>query len=224
MATIVFDLDGTLVETGPDLLAATNNVLVKEGLKPIELTHLGHLVGQGGRAMLERAFAFRDRPADDDALDGYVKHFLDAYRSSIPGQSAPFPGAINALDRLVEHGHTLAICTNKTEEFAILLLDKLGLSPRFAAICGPDTFDVRKPDPQHLWKTIERAGGAPDASIMIGDSISDIEAARRANVPSVGVTFGYSDKPIEELSPDAVIDHYDQLDEVMVTKLIARSA
>lgn len=222
MATILFDLDGTLVETGPDLLAATNGVLAENGVEPIAIDHLGHLVGQGGRAMLERAFALRGRPATESELDEHVPRFLDLYERSIPGTSVPFPGCVAALDRLADAGHALAVCTNKPERMSIELLEALGLAERFKAICGPDTFGVRKPDPAHILRTVERAGGERSAAIMVGDSISDVEAARRADVPSIGVPFGYSDRPIAELDPTVVIEHFDELDEALVARLLAR--
>ena len=222
MTAILFDLDGTLVETGPDLLAATNGVLAEEGVEPIAIDHLGHLVGQGGRAMLERAFTLRERPPSDDELDRYMPRFLELYEGSIPGTSEPFPGMVSALDRLAAAGHRFAVCTNKPEGMSVKLLEALDLSDRFDAICGPDTFGVRKPDPQHILKTIERMGGNPADAIMVGDSISDVEAARRADVPCVGVPFGYSDRPIRELNPTVVIDSFDDLGNELVRSLIAR--
>ena len=222
MASVLFDLDGTLVETGPDLLAATNGVLAEEGVEPIALEHLGYLVGQGGRAMLERAFKLRGRAVGEAELDDYVPRFLELYERSIPGISEPYPGLRNALDRLEGAGHTLAVCTNKPQEMSVLLLEALDLADRFAAICGPDTFDVRKPNPEHIWKTIDRIGGDRREAVMVGDSISDIEAARRAGVPSIGVPFGYSDQPIRELNPTVVIERFDELDADLVANLLEK--
>ena len=220
MTAILFDLDGTLVETGPDLLAATNGVLAEEGVEPIAIDHLGHLVGQGGRAMLERAFSLRGNPVSEDDLDRHLPRFLELYERSIPGTSEPFPGMVAALDRLAAAGHRFAVCTNKPENMSVALLDALELSHRFDAICGPDTFDVRKPDPRHILLTIKRIGGDPADAIMVGDSISDVEAARRANVPCIGVPFGYSDRPVRELDPSVVIDSFDELDDALVQRLI----
>ena len=220
MTAILFDLDGTLVETGPDLLAATNGVLAEEGVEPIAIDHLGHLVGQGGRAMLERAFSLRGNPLSEDDLDRHLPRFLELYERSIPGTSEPFPGMVAALDRLAAAGHRFAVCTNKPENMSVALLDALELSHRFDAICGPDTFDVRKPDPRHILLTIKRIGGDPADAIMVGDSISDVEAARRANVPCIGVPFGYSDRPVRELDPSVVIDSFDELDDALVQRLI----
>ena len=220
MTAILFDLDGTLVETGPDLLAATNGVLAEEGVEPIAIDHLGHLVGQGGRAMLERAFSLRGNPVSEDDLDRHLPRFLELYERSIPGTSEPFPGMVAALDRLAAAGHRFAVCTNKPENMSVALLDALQLSHRFDAICGPDTFDVRKPDPRHILLTIKRIGGDPADAIMVGDSISDVEAARRANVPCIGVPFGYSDRPVRELDPSVVIDSFDEFDDALVQRLI----
>lgn len=222
MTTILFDLDGTLVETAPDLLAATNAVLDGEGLSHVRRADLNHLVGHGGRAMLGKALAMHGREADDATLDRLVPVFLDAYRASIPGDSAPFPGVREALDRMVRAGHTLAVCTNKFEGLSRALLAALDLSSQFAIIAGPDTFGVRKPDPAHILRTIEGVGGRSDDAVMIGDSYNDVEAARRAGIPSIGVPFGYTDTPIRELGPDAVIEGYDQLDADLVARVVAR--
>ena len=219
MAIIVFDLDGTLVETAPDLLATTNAVLAREGLGPVSRGDLNHLVGHGGRAMLGRALEMRGRNADSDTLDRLVPVFLDIYSDTIPGDSRPFDGALDAMERLASAGHVLAVCTNKYEGLSRRLLEALGMAEAFATIAGPDTFEARKPDPAHLLRTIGAAGGDPRAAVMIGDSFNDIEAARRAGVPSIGVPFGYTDTPIASLSPTKVIDHFDELDDALVAEL-----
>ena len=222
MATIVFDLDGTLIDTAPDLLTAVNATLARDGREGVKRSDLDHLVGRGGRAMLARAFAMRGRELTEADLDAMLPRFLDDYGATMPGASAPYPGVIDALDRLAASGHTLAVCTNKFEGLSRNLLAALSLADRFRAICGPDTFDARKPDPAHLTRTIEAAGGAVADAIMVGDSINDIEAARRAGVPSIGVPYGYTDVPMADLSPDALVDGFDAIDDALIARLLGR--
>ena len=221
MATIVFDLDGTLIDTAPDLLASTNAMLTADGREPIVRADLDHLVGRGGRAMLARAFAMRGRELGEDELDELIPPFLAHYEADIPGASKPYQGMVECLDRLAAAGHTLAICTNKFEHLARALMRALDLADRFATIAGPDTFDARKPDPAHLLRTIDAAGGDRTAAIMVGDSINDIEAARRANVPSIGVPFGYTDVPMARLSPTVLVETFAEIDGGLVRRLLA---
>ena len=223
MATILFDLDGTLVDTAPDLLATTNAVLSEEGVEPVHRNTLNHLVGQGGRAMLDRALRTRERSPSPADLDRMVERFLAVYREGIPGSSAPFHGVEATLDALATAGHRFAVCTNKFEELSVALLDALVLRDRFAAVCGPDTFGVRKPDPDHVLRTIELAGGSRDAAVMVGDSYNDIEAARRAGVPSIGVTFGYTDIPVSELGADLVVETFGAITPEAIERLLDRA-
>ena len=222
MATILFDLDGTLVDTAPDLLAVTNAILREKGIAPVPDDAIGHLVGQGGRAMLARAFEEQGQALDEDRLDTLVPRFIELYRETIPGRSRPFDGVVETLDTLRRDGHVCAICTNKFEDLSVALLEALDMADRFAVIAGPDTFDVRKPDPAHVLRTIEAVGGTPEASVMVGDSHNDIEAARRANVPSVAVTFGYTDVPAAELGANRVIDRYDASTAGLLAELATR--
>ena len=221
MTLIVLDLDGTLVDTAPDLLDCTNAILSDEGLAPVTRADLADLVGQGARAMLDAAMTLRASPPTQDRLDTLVPRFIERYTEEMPGRSRPFEGAEAMMDALLGRGHRFAVCTNKLEGLARPLLDALGLSDRMNAICGPDTFDVRKPDPRHLRWTIERADGNSADAVMVGDSYNDIEVARRAGVPSIGVTFGYSREPIERLAPDAVIESLTEIDEALLARLLS---
>ncbi|MPZ41634.1 MAG: HAD-IA family hydrolase, partial [Rhizobiales bacterium] len=137
--------------------------------------------------------------------------FLDYYATHIADKSAPFPGVGPMLDTLAARGYRFAVCTNKVEKLSILLLDALGLSKRFSAICGADTFGVTKPDPQILHRTIARAGAAGNAAVMVGDSITDIATARAAKIPVIAVDFGYTDTPVAALAPDRIISHFGDL-------------
>ncbi|MFB2553641.1 HAD family hydrolase [Ensifer soli] len=223
--TILFDLDGTLVDTATDLIASLNHAVGQAGMEPVTYDDLTHLVGHGARAMIERTFRLRDRPLDDETLAWQLKEFLDFYEGSMPGLSLPYPGVIQAIERLGRDGMVFAVCTNKTERLARTLVDTLGLGHLFAAIAGGDTFPVRKPDPGHILGTIAMAGGSPQHAVMIGDSRSDILGARHAGIPSIGVPFGYSDVPVADLEPDALIEHFDQLDAALVLRLMsARNA
>lgn len=208
---IVFDLDGTLIDTAPDLVTSLNHTIATEGLEPVTYDDLTHLVGQGARVMISRAFALRNRTLPDAELDRLFAIFIEHYRGNMPGESAPYDGLSDTLDRLEAAGFRFAVCTNKGHALALPLLEKLGLENRFAAITGGDTFAFRKPDGRHILETIALAGGVPEKSVMIGDSINDILAASNAGVASVGVTFGYSDVPVAELSPDHIISHFSEL-------------
>ena len=205
--TIVFDLDGTLVETAPDLISALNFVLDREGLRPLPLAAARNMIGAGARKLIERGLEAEGRNMTVKDLDRLTVDFIDYYAEHIADASRPFEGLESALDDLTARGCRLAVCTNKLEWLSKRLLDQLGLTPRFAAICGADTFGVAKPDPAILQQTVARAGGHLASTIMVGDSGTDIGVARRAGVPVIGVSFGYTDVPIAELKPDRLIHH-----------------
>jgi phosphoglycolate phosphatase len=203
--TVVFDLDGTLVDTAPDLVATLNVIFAREDLPPVAYDTARNMVGGGARAMIERGLAADGRRLAEEEVDGLVRDFIDHYGAHIADRSQPFPGLAAALDELTASGCRFAVCTNKLEGLSVRLLDALGLSPRFAAICGADTFGMQKPDPELLRRTIARAGGRTDAAVMVGDSISDIATARAAGIPVIAVDYGYTETPVRELGPDRVI-------------------
>jgi len=205
--TIAFDLDGTLVDTAPDLISALNFILDREGLPPVPLDAARNMIGAGARKLLERGLELEGRAASVWDIDRLTADFIAYYAAHIADASRPFEGLERALDDLAALGCRLAVCTNKLEWLSRRLLDELGLSRRFAAICGADTFGVSKPDPAILRQTIARAGGNPSSSIMVGDAGTDVGVARRAGVPVIGVTFGYTDIPMADLKPDRVIAH-----------------
>jgi phosphoglycolate phosphatase len=208
---VVFDLDGTLVDTAPDLVATLNAILAREGLPPVDYAAARNFVGAGARLMVERGFAAAGRTLPAAAIDSFTCDFLAYYAAHIADSSAPFPGVEPALDTLAERGYRLAVCTNKVEKLSVLLLDALGLSKRFSAICGADTFGVIKPDPEILHRTIARAGATGGRAVMVGDSITDIATARAAKIPVVAVDFGYTNTPVEALAPDRIISHFADL-------------
>ncbi len=219
---VVFDLDGTLVDTAPDLVASLNHAVTQAGIEPVTYADLTHLVGHGARAMIERTFALRGRTIAEEELSWQMKEFVDFYHGSMPGESLPYPGLVEALDRLQDAGLKLAVCTNKPEMLAKRLLEGLGLLGRFAAISGGDTFTVRKPHADHLLSTVSNAGGVAERAVMVGDSLNDVLVARNASVPSIVVPFGYSDVPIESLLPDQIIGHFDELTPNLVETVLAR--
>ena len=208
---VVFDLDGTLVDTAPDLINALNYVLDREGLPPVPLHSARTMIGAGARRLIERGLELEGRTAGLDDITRLTSDFIDYYAAHIADASRPFDGLESALDELQASGYRFAVCTNKLEWLSKLLLDRLELSSRFSAICGADTFGVSKPDPAILQQTIARAGGQLSATIMVGDAGPDIGVARRAGVPVIGVGFGYTDVPIADLKPDRLIHHMKDL-------------
>ncbi len=208
---LVFDLDGTLVDTAPDLIDTLNVVFAREGMPSLPYDDARMMIGGGAKAMLVRGLEAEGRAVTSELLDRLFSDFLAYYADHIAVRSRPFPGLIDALDLLAARGHRFAICTNKLEALSVMLLDELGLSRRFAAICGQDTFGIQKPDPEILRRTITTAGGTPDNAVMIGDSATDIRTARAAGIPVIAVDFGYSERPVAEFGPDRVISHFTQL-------------
>ncbi len=208
---VVFDLDGTLVDTAPDLINALNFVLDREGLPPVPLQSARNMIGAGARKLIERGLELEGRIVGPEDITRLTGDFIDHYAAHIADASRPFEGLEGALDDLAARGHRFAVCTNKLEWLSKLLLDRLGLSSRFSAICGADTFGVAKPDPAILRQTVARAGGELSSTIMVGDAGPDIGVARRAGVPVIGVEFGYTDVPIADLKPDRIIGQMSEL-------------
>lgn len=219
--TIVFDLDGTLVDTAPDLLDSLNHTLGAGGADKTNGAGFRQFVGHGGKVMIERAYKAQQRALAPEEHDRLFNLFLEHYGANIPGQSLPYPGVIEALDRFKDAGYILAVCTNKTEDFSKRLIESLGLHVHFAAICGQDTFAFRKPDPRHLTETIAKAGGDRHRAVMVGDSRTDIDTAKAAAIPVVAVDFGYTDRHVREFEPSRIISHFDELTVQMANDLIA---
>jgi phosphoglycolate phosphatase len=209
--TVVFDLDGTLVDTAPDLVNALNYVLSREGLPAVPVASARKAIGAGARRLIERGLELEGRSMSPDDVTRLTRDFIDYYAAHIADESRPFEGLEAALDDLSALGYRFAVCTNKLEWLSKRLLDQLGLSSRFAAICGADTFGVSKPDPAILRQTLARAGGQLSTAIMVGDAGPDIGVARRAGIPVIGVEFGYTEIPITDLKPDRLIGHMREL-------------
>jgi phosphoglycolate phosphatase len=216
---IVFDLDGTLVDTAPDLISALNHILVREGMPAVPLESARTMIGGGARRLLERGLELDGRVIAPDDINRLTADFIDYYAAHIADQSLPFDGLDAALDQLAADGHRFAVCTNKLEWLSKLLLEKLQMTSRFAAICGADTFGAAKPDPVILRQTVARAGGEISRAIMVGDAGPDVGVARRAGIPVVGVEFGYTEVPIAELKPDRLIGHFRELPDAIASLL-----
>ncbi|MGA8611257.1 MAG: phosphoglycolate phosphatase [Xanthobacteraceae bacterium] len=221
MLTIVFDLDGTLIDTAPDLIDTLNIIFAQEDLPAIPYTTARNMIGGGAKVMLERALAAQGRAANE--IDRLYKAFIAHYAAHIADRSRPFPKLDATLEGLTAAGHRLAVCTNKLEWLSVRLLQTLKLSQHFAAICGQDTFGVQKPDPEVLRRTVLRAGGEAARAIMVGDSKTDIHTARAAKVPVVAVDFGYTEVPIETLEPDRIISSFAELPAAIVELTAARA-
>ncbi len=219
----VFDLDGTLADTAPDLIATLNVIMAREGLPAVPVAAARDIIGAGARAMVERGFEAAGLELTPRRSEELFRFFLAHYAEHLCEGSVLFPNVTGALDDLAARGYRLAVCTNKVELHARRLLDALGIADRFAAICGRDTFPYYKPDPRHLTMTIAQAEGDPARAIMVGDSRTDITTAKEAGIPVVAVPFGYTDVPVEELAPDVVIQDFADLGQA-VARIEARWA
>jgi len=208
---LVLDLDGTLVNTKPDLVAALNVAIESVGLAPVPDELIGHGVGQGVRAMLAKSFSHYDEPLSDELQDELFVKFINYYSNNIANFSKPYSGVQAALRTFSNSGWHLAVCTNKPENMAKSLLNALDMDDQFAAICGLDTFPVSKPHADHILKTISMAGGRVEGSVMVGDTATDVDAAKNSGIPSIVVDFGYSPTPVQSLGASKIISNFDQL-------------
>jgi phosphoglycolate phosphatase len=209
--TIVFDLDGTLIDTAPDLIGTLNVILTRHDVAPVSFDEARTMIGAGVKPLLQRALASKGKQLPSGDIDRLFAEYLEIYAAHIADGSRPFPGLEQALDRLAAENFRLAVCTNKLEWLSVKLLNELKLATRFAAICGQDTFTMRKPDPDMLRLTIARAGGDTGHAVMVGDSMTDVATARAAGIPVVAVDFGYTETPPAELGADRLISHFDAL-------------
>jgi phosphoglycolate phosphatase len=219
--TIVFDLDGTLIDTAPDLVDTLNVIFAREGLPPVPYETARNLIGGGARMMIARGIEAEGRVLSPAELERLFADFIAHYSEHIADRSRPFPGLSDALDALAADGWRFAVCTNKLERLSVLLLKELGLAHRFAVICGQDTFGMQKPNPEMLHRTVAAAGGSLRQAIMIGDSLTDIRTARAAGIPVIAVDFGYTDRPVSELGPDRIISRFAQLPAVVSELCVA---
>ena len=220
-ATVVFDLDGTLVDTAPDLVGTLNAVLTEQGLPTLGYEQVKGMVGAGAWALVKRGFAAAGEPLDEGRKDELFGRFIEIYEGRIAQESRPYPGCLEALDALAAAGAALAVCTNKYSKGSELLLDALGMTARFAAVIGPDRAPAAKPDARHIAAAVEAAGGTLDRAVMVGDSVTDFNAARATGVPVILVPFGYSDIPASTLAANVFCETWDQIP-AACARLLAR--
>lgn len=207
-STIVFDLDGTLVDSAGDIVAALNELLLTKELSPFSIREVVDLIGDGIAALLIKAFSARGRPPDGEALELLVASFRSIYGKNLVSSTTPYAGVVDLLRSLSDKGIALGVCTNKEENFACNIVDRLGLGGRFAVVVGGTPGRPPKPSPLPLLETIARLGGNARDAIMVGDSVVDIGCAKNAGVAFLGVTFGYSRTPLTSLGAGIAIDSY----------------
>jgi phosphoglycolate phosphatase len=216
---VIFDLDGTLVDTAPDLMRATNHVLESKGRRAISMDEVRVFVGHGARALLKRGLEATGGLPQDYDIESDYRVFVAYYSANICEGSAPFPGLVALLDRLKGEGFGLGVCTNKLEGLSVQLLDALDLSRYFGSVVGPDTLGIAKPDPRPFREAVERLGLVAPRAVMVGDSETDVLTARNAGVPVIGVPFGYTPRPVEEFGPDRMIRNFDEAYEAILDLL-----
>lgn len=213
--TIAFDLDGTLVDSAPDLIGTLNRMLVEEGLPPVPMESASTLIGSGARALLVHGFEAAGAPVERAKSDELFERFLVDYAAHIADGSQPFEGVVETLERLSERGAILVVATNKRSDLSELLLGKLDLTRHFAAIVGPDRVSARKPSGAHLKEAVAIAGGDPERAIMVGDASPDADAAKDAGMPCILATFGFTPTPVEDLGGDVLIDAFEDVEEAI---------
>lgn len=218
-AAVIFDLDGTLVDTAPDLLASLNDVLVRAGHRAVGAEEFRHLVGHGVHYLFERAFAVTGKPYPADLRTRFHDEFLVHYRANIARESRPFPGVVATLQRLAGMGCLLGVCTNKPHDLTGLLLDELDLTRHFQAVIGAGRAPYNKPDPRHVLDVLADLGGDARRAVFVGDSGVDVAAARGARLPVVVMSYGYTPTPPHELGADAVTGDFTDLPG-LITKLM----
>ena len=220
-STLLFDLDGTIIDSAPDVCASINQTLSAMGRPPITVDDTKSLVGFGARALCEKTLAIAGKPGNEKDINFLLTGFLDWYRKNPSEHTVIFPGALKALSLFKDAGIQLGICTNKPEATCFPVLDALKLRHFFSSVICGDTLEFRKPDPRHIFHTLDDMGADASSAAFVGDSEADIEAAHNAGIPCVLVTFGYCHVPFDTLNADAIIDHFDNLDPALKAMAIA---
>ena len=215
--TVVYDLDGTLIDSARDMCVAVSRVLADHGLPGISDEDARLFMGEGSKVTMRRAFAKAGRDLDDAALSTVTREFVRYYEADPVRHTIAFDGVAEVVARFDRMGLRQGVCTNKFENPSRMILKALKLMPPIADVAGADTFAVRKPDPGHILQLIDRIGGHRDRAVMIGDSIHDVAAAHAAGLPAVLVSWGYTAKPASELGAEAVIDRFDALPDALNT-------
>ena len=212
---LLFDLDGTLIDSAPDICASVNKALESVGREPISLANIKSLVGSPAPILIEKVLEITGQPGSKEDIDFLLSGFLQVYRQNPSEHTVVFPGAREALERFEKAGIQLGICTNKPEATCFPVLDALDLRRYFATVVCGDTLEYCKPDPRHVFHALDEMGADHNDAAFIGDSEADIQAAKNAHLPSVLVTFGYCHVPFSSLGANALIDNFDQLDKAL---------
>jgi phosphoglycolate phosphatase len=213
--TVLYDLDGTLIDSAKDMQLAVSNVLADHGLPAVTEDDVRNYMGQGSKVTMAKAFAKYDKKLDDETLSAVTREFVRYYEADPVSNTVAFAGVADVVARFGRIGLKQGVCTNKFERPSRMILEHLKLMPPIAALAGADTFPVRKPDPRHILMLLERMGADPKRAVMIGDSIHDVESAHGAGLPAVLVSWGYTDKPASELGAEAVIQKFNALPEAL---------
>ena len=213
--TLVFDLDGTIVHSVPDLANAVNHVLVSLGKEPLSVAETQSMIGNGMPKLLERGFDARSMEVSEDEFRQHFTVFRDFYTENCCVDTVAYPGAIEMLEKVRADGYLTAICTNKLETITKVIMDQMGLTRLFDGVVGDEPPRPRKPQADPVWLAIERAGGCRDNSIMIGDSPADIGAGKAALLPTIAVSYGYTNVPPAELGADILIDQLSEVSEAV---------
>ena len=206
---ILFVLDGTLIDSAPDLVGTLNIILKPHGRTTLTISAVKKLVGNGARALLERGCKETGAPAEN--LDALTVEFIETYVPNCAVLSRPFSGVIETLDTFANSGYRMAVCTNKPQAPSEPILTELGLMQYFEVVVGGDFFPMRKPDPQHLLGALQLMDAPENPAIMVGDSYNDVASARNAGMPVIVVTYGYTTTPAHELGGDILVDHFSEI-------------
>jgi len=219
--TVIYDLDGTLIDSAKDMQVAVSRVLADHGLPAVTEDDVRNYMGQGSKVTMNRAFSKYGKTLDDAQLSAVTREFVRYYEADPVSNTTAFAGVSDVVARFDRLGLRQGVCTNKFERPSRMILEHLKLMPPISGLAGADTFPVRKPDPRHILMLVERMGGTPDRAVMVGDSIHDVHAAHAAGLPAVLVSWGYTETPASELGADAVIERFDALPQAL-ERLAAR--
>jgi len=222
--TIVFDLDGTLIDSALDVGLALNRVLKEEGLAEMDHATARSLMGEGGKVMTARAFAKAGRTLDEATLNALTRRFIGYYKDNPIAHTVPYPGVVETLTALKKAGARMAVCTNKFEAPTLQILQALDLMRFFDAVAGADTFDVRKPDPGHVTQLVARMGASLKQAVMVGDSMHDVHAGHGAKIPVVAVSWGYTVQPPETFGAEMLIERFSDLPQALIDLALQRQA
>jgi len=215
---VLFDLDGTLIDSAPDLHVAANKLLAEENRRPVSLEELTDMIGDGVPKLIERAFETTGEAVPEGGLENFTKRYLEFYEPHCADLTVAFPGTIDCLKRLRNEGYPLAVCTNKPYAATLEILTSLGLAEFFEVVIGGDTLPgIKKPDPRHLQAALEKLGINAEQAAMVGDNANDVNAAKGAGIPVIVCRFGYTKGAAENLDGNLIIDHFDDLPDAIST-------